>query len=91
VTLVAFQIKRTTATGKPRRRRPFLRLGRRATWNSLDRLRWLHPSFRLGRRFLFGIHSIRRVETQSTRDVATGSIARRSHQATPSPKLWLSR
>lgn len=36
-------------------------------------------------------HSMRRVEIQSIRDVATGSIARRSHQATSSPKLWLSR
>jgi hypothetical protein len=35
-------------------------------------------------------HSIRRVETQSTRDVARGSIARRSHQDTSSPKLWTS-
>ena len=32
-------------------------------------------------------HSIRLVETQSIRDVARGSIARRSHQATSSPKL----
>jgi hypothetical protein len=37
------------------------------------------------------IHSMRRVETQSTRDVARGSIARLSHHATSSPKLWTSR
>src|SRR5216684_2931323 len=36
-------------------------------------------------------HSMRRVEIQSIRDVATGSIARLTHQATSSPKLWLSR
>jgi hypothetical protein len=36
-------------------------------------------------------HSIRRVETQSIRDVARGSIARRSHQATSSPWRWTSR
>jgi hypothetical protein len=41
--------------------------------------------------FLFGIHSMRRVETQSIRDVATGSMARLSHQVTSSPKRWLSR
>jgi hypothetical protein len=38
-----------------------------------------------------GPHSIRRVEIRSIRDVAMGSIARLSHQATSSPKLWLSR
>jgi hypothetical protein len=32
-------------------------------------------------------HSIRRVETQSIRDVATGSMARLSHQAISSPEL----
>jgi hypothetical protein len=36
-------------------------------------------------------HSRRRVEIQSIRDVAIGSIARLPHQATSSPKLWLSR
>jgi hypothetical protein len=38
-----------------------------------------------------GFHSMRRVETQSIRDVAIGSMARLSHQVTSSPKLWLSR
>jgi len=36
-------------------------------------------------------HSILRVEIQSIRAVATGSMARLSHQATSSPKLWMSR
>jgi hypothetical protein len=36
-------------------------------------------------------HSMRRVEIQSNRAVATGSMARLSHQATSSPKLWMSR
>ena len=36
-------------------------------------------------------HSIRRVATQSIRDVAMGSIASLSHQAASSPELWLSR
>jgi hypothetical protein len=49
------------------------------SWNVEDRTNSRHP------------HSIRRVETQSIRDVATGSIARLSHQATSSPELWLSR
>src|SRR6266404_6197096 len=35
-------------------------------------------------------HSIRRVDIQSIRAVATGSTARLSHQATSSPKRWLS-
>ena len=38
-----------------------------------------------------GLYSIRRVEIQSIRAVATGSMARLSHQATSSPKRWLSR
>jgi hypothetical protein len=37
------------------------------------------------------VHSMRRVETESVRDVARRSIARRSQQAISSPKLWLSR
>ncbi len=36
-------------------------------------------------------HSMRRVETQSCRDVPTGSIACLLHQACSSPKRWLSR
>jgi hypothetical protein len=36
-------------------------------------------------------HSILMVEIQSIRAVATGSIARLSHPATSSPKLWMSR
>jgi hypothetical protein len=36
-------------------------------------------------------HPIRRVDTQSMRDVSTGSIARLIHHASSSPKLWLSR
>src|SRR6266446_9587767 len=38
----------------------------------------------------FSFHWMRRVEIHSIRDVATGSIARLSHQATSSPKRWLS-
>src|ERR1700674_127938 len=37
------------------------------------------------------LHPRRRVETHSIRDVASGSIARRSHHATSSPWLWTSR
>ena len=36
-------------------------------------------------------HSIRRVDIQSIRAVAMGSMARLSHHATSSPKLWMSR
>jgi hypothetical protein len=53
------------------------------------------PALRRGdngvRRLAYRCHSIRRVETQSIRAVAMGSIARLSHQATSSPELWLSR
>jgi hypothetical protein len=37
------------------------------------------------------LHPIPRVETQSIREVATGSIACRFHQASSFPKLWTSR
>jgi hypothetical protein len=38
-----------------------------------------------------GLYSICRLEIQSIRAVATGSMARLSHQATSSPKRWMSR
>src|SRR6266404_7459316 len=38
----------------------------------------------------YRFHSIRRVEIHNIRDVAMGSIARLSHQATSSPERWLS-
>jgi len=38
-----------------------------------------------------GSYSIRRVDTQSCRDIATASIPCRLHQACSSPKRWFSR
>src|SRR5712671_4944803 len=46
------------------------------------------PRRSLIQRYTRGHCSMRRVEFQSSRDVATGSIACRPHQATSSPKLW---
>jgi hypothetical protein len=64
----------------------FLNISFDATGGS-NKLRLFINSF--VKKLLF--HSIRRVETQSIRDMAMGSIARLPHQATSSPKLWLSR
>ena len=38
-----------------------------------------------------GFHSICRVETQSFRETSTGLIDELAHQASSSPKRWLSR